>query len=154
MAPYWFIVYQDNANWHYAPAGNYIVDARTGELMLVLEDTGGPPQEPDYSISLNQSTALAIRQGETKVIILTLTAQSTYDASLPVHIKATGVPDFIILKQNTTSAILRTGEAVSFEIRISINPMVFNSKTESHVEIEISFLGSTTGKWIEVILQK
>jgi len=157
MAPYWIIDYQDTRDWHYAPAGSYIVDARTGELMLVLEDTGGPPQESDYSITFSPDdslTTLSIKPGETKVITVMLTAQPTYDASLPVHFEATGVPDFITVEQNATSAILRTGEAVSFEIRVSVSSRVYDSNMEPHIEIWATLSGSGIGRVITIILQK
>ncbi len=158
VSPYWLVNY-GKVVWHYFPSGGYIVDARTGELMLAYEDTGGPPMGSDYSFSLspevNSWTPLTLRPGETKTLIITLTSQPTYEASLPIHITARGVPDYLIVRQNTTSGILTTNGRVTVEVRVSASAAAFDAWVENlYVEIDVTLLGSIGGRRLDVVLRR
>ena len=158
VSPYWVIGY-GKVVWHYYPLGIYVVDAVTGELMLAYEDTGGPPMESDYSFSssseVNSWTPLTLRPGETKTLIITLTARPSYDASLPIHITATGIPDYLIVRQNTTTGTLTTNGKVSVEVQVSASMDAFDAPVENpHVGIEVTLLGSTGGRWLDVALRR
>ena len=158
VSPYWVISYGKPV-WHYYPLGIYVVDAVTGELMLAYEDTGGPPMESDYSFSVSPAVdsgpPLTLRPGETKTLIITLTAQPSYDASLPIHVTATGIPDYLIVRQNTTTGMLTTNGRVSVEVQVSASPDAFDAPVENpHVGIEVTLLGSTGGRWLNVALRR
>ena len=153
IAPYWFIDYQSPGFLHNYTYGSYVVDATTGELMLVLEGAGGPWHCADFLTSFTPAYAddpyfpVEIKEGQSREVIVGCTAQPSYDASLPLFIRVTSVPKRFVVTQNATSGILRTGGAFAIKLVIEssadapgFNPPPYDS-ARPRVGIEIGFLG-------------
>lgn len=160
IKPYWFISYG---------LGRYVVDAQTGELMLSLERVGGDITliGPEYKVSTQPNVylwrpgmfpltpvnftdhALAVKMGEYTPVILTITAEPYYNASLPVSIKVNNVPLDFYAGPNNATAILKTGGSVSFIVSV-FTPVSYTTDflppppdPHPHFNVEISFLGQT-----------
>ncbi len=159
ISPYWIISY-GKPIFHYSPLGIYVVDARKGELMLAYEDTGGPPQEEDFSVtyvlpSPTQGEGIAVRPGEARSFVVLVTAQPNYDASLPIRIEVKGVPNLILVTQNVTSAVLQTGGRVSVGCSVTAGKAAFNPSIENpSVEVDVTLLGGTHERWFSITAQR
>jgi len=167
IKPYWIIDYDDTTIESLGAQvyRRYVVDALTGEVMLSLEGGGGAvlslitgralsPGGNDYTFSLqpeawNQSSPLRMRIGENTSITVTLTAESGYDASLPISVRVTDVPLGYSVNPNYLSQVLKTGGSVSFTLTV-FTPVPYPpdfwpppTDPHPHFNIEVSFHGQT-----------
>jgi len=97
--------------------------------------------------------------GEFTSVVLKLTAEPNYVASLPVSMKVTGVPEDFSVDQSAMSAILKTGGSVSFMLQVftpvtiatgSVSPPQLESPVP-RIDVEFSFIGTTTSYSIYVV---
>ncbi len=138
--PFWLVKYGnrmlvDGESWDFE--GKYMVDATSGELMASIErafptqhnSTLSPPVIYFWTISMNPPQAdfnkpYKLKPGETLIIDAIAKAGPAYDASLPLTFDVTVIRPGLIVKMNTTNAILRTGGSVSVRYSVSRSGVV------------------------------
>jgi hypothetical protein len=112
------------ANGWQSGEGTYIVDAQKGELLLVMENVAGGISivgtdyfqriEPGGWSSIEDPTIIT-SNAET-VFTIRLIAGADYDASLPIAVKVTDVPQLVDVSVSPSSDVLNTGSEFVFKL--------------------------------------
>jgi len=144
---YWKIVYSSNCTFHGCYHGEYVVDAVTGELMLVLEDhpMAGPLPPIKFSI---EPSELVLRRGESVVVTVTVDGKPDYDVPIPVSLEFEQVPNGLSVSIEVGSGVWMTDLKTTFTFSVSASANAPTGKT--YLSVKIGAIGFEIGKSIDI----
>jgi hypothetical protein len=145
---YWLIKYSSMEQMHGGYSGLYLVDAETGELVLVIEDHPMPSQ---ILLRVESPPRVSVKRGESTTLNITVTAALAFDALLPVELSPNsahrGVTITIPQNRNLVSnespaeftaviSVDATAEPGSYFTVIDVSTPSFG--TSAHFDLEIA----------------
>lgn len=130
-------------------AGHYILDALTGEIMLIHE-RGPIPGPIPLDVSFEPSDP-SLRRGENTSVILTLSGKPDYDVPWPPSLEMNEVESGLIVSGLNEVDRWDTDKQIVFSFTISVDPEV--KTVTSGVRFDCELVGTRIGfgysVWIE-----
>ena len=143
---YWKIIYSSNCTFHGCYHGEYVVDAVTGELMMVLEDR---PMFGPLPIQFTiEPEELIVRRGESGAVTVTVDGEPNYDVPIPLSLEFEQVPEGLSASIEPDSGAWTTDFEAIFIFTVSASNNAPTGKT--HLLVKIGAIGFRTGKSIDI----
>jgi len=146
---YWKIVYSSNCISHGCYQGRYIVDAVTGELMLVLEDR--PMLGPLPFKFTIEPEELIVRRGESAEATVNVYGKPNYHVPIPPSLEFEQVPIGLSVSIEPDSDAWTDNLTASFTFTVSAVNDAPTGKT--HLAVKIRAIGFRTGKLIDIEIE-
>ena len=146
---YWKIVYSSNCSRHGCYQGRYVVDAVTGELLLVLEDR---PMCGPLPIKITiEPGEFVIRRGESATVTVTVNGKPNYDVPIPLSLEFEQVPKGLSVSMEPDSGAWTADLKATFIFTVSASTNAPTGKT--HLSVKIGAIGFGTGGGIDIEIE-